>query len=186
MRAPIRLASIALSFLTLSSSVLFAQDKITLPNVKEGLWEVTLSHTSSGLPAGIPPEALAKMTPEQRAQVEAMMKQKGMSSNGNTTVVKNCVTKQKIAEGMAFAQNRENCTHSLVNSSSVRYEYKIHCDENKNGKKTTIDGTTVVDVLGSDSVKGTSHVSMNTDGHPMTMDSTFTSKYLGADCGDIK
>jgi hypothetical protein len=186
MRARTRLGLIALSMSILCSCVLMAQEKITMPNVKEGLWELTLTHSSSGAPAGLPADALAKMTPEQRAQVEAMMKQRGISSNGDTTVVKNCVTKQKIADGMAFAQNRANCTHSLVNSSSVRYEFKIHCDENKKGKKSTIDGTTTVDILGSDSVKGTSHISMNSDGHPMTSDSTFTSKYLGPNCGDIK
>src|SRR5271169_1554039 len=97
MRAPILLALIVLSSLTL-----LAEDKLTPPNVKEGLWETTMSHSSSGMP-GIPADALAKMSPDQRAQVEAMMKQRGMSSNGNTTTVKGCVTKEKIAKGMAFA-----------------------------------------------------------------------------------
>lgn len=185
MRAQIFLALIALSSLVFSSSTLLAEDKFTPPNIKEGLWETTLSHSMSGMP-GIPPETLAKMTPEQRAQVEAMMKGKGMSSSGNNIVVKSCVTKEKMTKGMAFAENRENCTHNLANSSSSHFELKLHCDDTKNGNKTTVDTTTTVDVLGSDTVRGSTHGVTSSNGRSMNMDSTFTSKYLGPNCGDVK
>jgi uncharacterized protein DUF3617 len=175
-----------LAAIVLSSLVLLAEEKLTPPNVKEGLWESTVSHSSSGMP-GIPADALAKMTPDQRAQVEAMMKQRGMSSNGNSTTVKGCVTKEKIAKGMAFSENRENCTRNVVSSTPSHFEIKLHCDvDAKNGNKTTTDGTVTVDVLGSDSVKGATHMVTNSNGRNMTMDSTFTSRYLGSDCGDIK
>lgn len=166
---------------------LFAADKPTMLNVKEGLWEVTLTHPSNGLP-GMPEDVLAKMPPEQRARVEEMMKQKGMSMSGNTTTVKSCVTKEKIEKGMAFAtENRNNCTRTIVNSSSSHFEVKYHCDETaKDGKKTTIDGTTTVDVVNGDSTKGVSHVVSNSDGRTMNVDMTFASKYLGPSCGDIK
>lgn len=179
------LASIVLSALVLSSSIMFAEDKFTVPNVKEGLWETTLSHSMSGMP-GIPPDALAKMTPEQRAQVEAMMKQRGMSSSGNSTTIKSCVTKEKIAKGMAFNENRENCTHNISNSTPSRIEVKFHCDDTKNGNKTTVDATTTIDVLGSDTVKGSTHAVTSSNGRSMTMDSTFSSKYFGPNCGDVK
>lgn len=187
MRTHILLGSIILSLFLFSVSSLLAEDKLTPPNVKEGLWETTVSHSSSGMP-GIPADALAKMTPEQRAQVEAMMKQRGMSSNGNTITSKGCVTKEKIAKGMAFAENRENCTRDVVSSTARHFEIKLHCDVNdsKNGSKTTMDGSVVVDVLGTDSVKGTTHMVTNSNGRNMNMDSTFISKYLGPDCGDVK
>jgi Protein of unknown function (DUF3617) len=167
---------------------LFAADKPTMLNVKEGLWEVTVTHPSNGMP-GMPEDALAKMPPEQRARIEEMMKQKGVTMSGNTTVVKSCVTREKIEKGMAFATENKgnNCTHSIVNSSSTHFEAKYHCDETaKDGKKTTIDGTTAVDVVNSDSTKGTSHIVSNSDGRTMNMDFTFSSKYLGSACGDIK
>jgi len=185
MRARISCGLIVFSLLVLSSSTLLAEEKFTPPNVKDGLWETTVSHSGSGLP-GIPPEALARMTPEQRAQMEAMMKQKGMSSSGGSTAVKSCWTKDKIAKGMAFAQSRENCTFDQIHSSSGHMEFKIHCENNKDGNKTTTDGTTTVDVIGSEAVKGTTHIVSNTNGRPMTMDTTFTSRYLGSDCGDVK
>lgn len=163
---------------------LFAAEKPTMLNVKEGLWEVTVTHPSNGMPE----DALAKLPPEQRARIEEMMKQKGVSMSGNTTVVKSCVTREKIEKGMAFAtENRNNCTRTIVNSSSSHFEVKYRCDETaKDGKKTTIDGTTTVDVLDGDNTKGVSHIVSNSDGRTMNMDMTFTSKYLGSACGDIK
>jgi len=154
-------------------------------NLKEGLWEVTVTHSGSGMP-GMSEDVLAKLPPEQRAKIEEMMKQRGASMNGNTTVVKSCVTKEKIAKGMAFGENRENCSHNIVNSSPSHVEIKMHCEENKNGGKTTMDGTTSVDLIGSDNAKGSTHVVTNSNGKTMTTDLTFTSKYLGAACGDVK
>lgn len=155
-------------------------------NVKEGLWEATVTRTGGGMP-GMSEDTLAKMTPEQRAMVEQMMKQKGISMSGNAITVKNCVTKDSLAKGKAFAENRNNdssCTHSLTKSSSTHMEMKFHCDGKSGGD--TIDGTTVVDAIGSDTVKGTSHVVMNGKNGNKSMDSTFSSKYLGADCGSFK
>jgi len=170
---------------------LFAADKPTMLNVKEGLWEVTVTHPSTGMP-GMPEDALAKLPPDQRARIEEMMKQKGVTMSGNTTVVKSCVTREKIEKGMAFAaenaaKKENNCTHTTVSSSTTHFETKYHCDETgKDGKKTTIDGTTTVDVVNGDSTKGVSHIVSNSDGRTMNMDMTFTSKYLGPSCGDIK
>jgi Protein of unknown function (DUF3617) len=170
--------------LMVSGSFLFAQKTF---NVKEGLWETTVTHSGSGAP-GMSDDMLAKIPPDQRAQVEAMMKQRGMSMSGNTTVAKNCVTKEKIEKGMAFAQqNRGNCTHDIVKASASHMEVKMHCEEAKDdGSKTTIDANSQIDVIGTDSVKGTTHAVTSGGNHNMTMDLTFTSKYLGPACGDIK
>jgi len=174
-----------LGLIVVTSFALLAQNKITPPNVKEGLWETTLTHSTSGMP-GMSADALAKMPPEQRARVEEMMKQRGVSMQGNTTVVKSCVTKEKLAKGMAFSENRENCTHTIVSSSPSHMEMRLHCEEVKNGSKTTIDSTTVVDIVGSDNVKGTTHAVTKSQDHTMSSDMSFTSKYLGPACGDVK
>jgi hypothetical protein len=70
----------------------------------------------------------------------------------------------------------------MVKSSASHMEMTFHCDS----KDGTTDGKTSVDVLGMDNVKGTTHMTIVSGGNTKTMDSTFTSKYLGADCGDIK
>ena len=175
-----------LGLIVVASLALLAQNKFTPPNVKEGLWELTLTHSTSGAPGGMPADALAQLPPEQRARVEEMMKQRGVSMQGNTTVVKNCVTKEKLAQGMAFGENRENCTHTIVGSSSSHMEMKLHCEDTKNGAKTTVDGNTVIDVVSSENVKGTTHVVTRSQDHTMSSDMSFTSKYLGPACGDVK
>jgi hypothetical protein len=163
----------------LSSLTLWAADKITPLNVKEGLWEVTVTHSMTGMPAmpNVPPDALAKMPPEQRARVEAMMK-----GGASTDVRKECVTKEKLEKQSAFNVNRGECTRTVVNSTSSKLEVKMHCEE----KQTTSDSTVVIDALSLDGVKGTVQSVVNSNGRTMNMNFTFSSKYLGTDCGDVK
>src|SRR5271167_782538 len=69
------LGSVSISFLVFAPT-LWAADNISPLNAKEGLWEVTVTHSMSGMPAppNIPPDALAKLPPDQRARIEGMMK----------------------------------------------------------------------------------------------------------------
>jgi len=166
--------------IVLCSLTLWAADNITPLNVKEGLWEVTVTHSMTGMPAtgNIPPDALAKMPPEQRARVEAMMK-----GGPSTDVRRECVTKEKLEKHSAFSANREDCTRTVVSSTGRKLEMKVHCEE----KQSSTDGQFVIETIDSVTVKGTNHVVSNTSsGHTMTMDFTFSSKYLGPDCGDVK
>ena len=181
-------ARLFLCLLVFAPISMLGADKPAALNLKEGLWEITVTQSGGGMP-GMPADALAKLPPDQRARVEEMMKQKGISMNGNTTVVKNCITKEKIEKGLAFTTNskEQNCTHTVVNSSSSHFEVKFHCDKvGKDDNETTIDGTTTVDVVSADNTKGASHIVTSSKGHNMTLDMTFTSKYLGPSCGDIK
>jgi hypothetical protein len=169
-----------LVFIAFCSLPLCATDNFTPLNVKEGLWEVTVTHSMSGMPAtpNIPPDALAKMPPEQRARVEAMMK-----GTPSTDVRKECITKEKLEKHSAFSSNRGDCTRTVVTSTGSKLEVKIHCEE----KQTITDGTLVLEALTSDGVKGTMHsVTNSSGGHNMNMDFTFSSKYLGPSCGDVK
>jgi hypothetical protein len=78
---------------------MFAQEKIRL-NLKEGLWETTHTMNMSGMPP-IPADALAKMRPEQKARIEAMMSQRGVGGTATTDTSKSCITKEKL-EKSAF------------------------------------------------------------------------------------
>jgi Protein of unknown function (DUF3617) len=174
-------ASILLLMLTFVPSAM-AADKFVRPNIKTGLWEITETHTMTGLPPmpAIPPEALAKMTPEQRAQFEEHMK--GMSGTPKTTTRKDCVTQEKLDKDMAFDEHRQECTRTIISSSSTMTEMKIHCQE----KDATSDGTFKFEALSSENVKGTVRMVINSHGRPMNMNFDFISKYLGPTCGDVK
>ena len=173
------MAKFLLALVVFSSLTLWAADNITPLNVKEGLWEMTVTHSMSGMPAmpDIPPDVLAKMPPEQRARMEAMMK-----GGPSTDVRKECITKEKLAKNSAFSNNRGECTRTVVNSTGSKLEVKIHCEE----KQASTDGTLVLETVGSDHVKGTMQAVTNANGHTMNMNFTFSSKYLGPACGDVK
>jgi Protein of unknown function (DUF3617) len=162
------------------SPTLFAADKVTLLNVKEGLWEMTVTHSMTGMPAmpAIPPDALAKMPPEQRARMEAMMK-----GGPKTDVRKECITKEKLEKQMAFSDDRKECTRTVLNSTSSKLEMKIHCKGEEQG---SMDGTLLVEAIGSDNVKGKMEAVTNASGRTMNMNFTFSSRYLGPACGDVK
>ncbi|MFY9646341.1 MAG: DUF3617 domain-containing protein [Terriglobales bacterium] len=176
MRYTLLLVLMISCFLTFCS----AQDAAQL-NVKEGLWEQTVTHSMSGMPSGaanISPDMLAKLPPDQRAKVEAMM-----SGRPTTDVHKQCVTKEKLQKNAAFGDNRGDCTRTVISSNGRHLEAKFHCQE----KDAKSDGNIVIDALGSDNVKGSVHiVTTSEQAHNMTMDFTFTSKYLGPSCGDVK
>ena len=179
MRTKIFLALIFLALIVFSSPTLWAADSITPLNLKEGLWEMTVTHSMSGMPAtpNIPPDVLAKMPPEQRARIEAAMK-----GEPSTDVRKECITKEKLEKHSAFSNNRGDCTRTVVNSTGRKLEVKIHCEE----KQSSTDGTLALETVGSDRVKGTMQSVTNANGHTMNMNFTFSSKYLGPACGDVK
>lgn len=171
------------ALIVFSSLTLWAADKLTPLNVKAGLWEMTSTHSMTGMPAmpALPPDTLAKMTPEQRARMEAAMKQSG-AGGPTTNVRKECITKEKLEKRSAFDENRGDCTRTVVNSTGSKLEVKFHCEE----KQTSSDGTLLVEAIGSDNVKGTMHLVTNSNGRTMNMNFTFNSRYLGPTCGDVK
>jgi hypothetical protein len=174
--------SILLASVILTSSVLWAADKLQPLDIKMGLWETSMTHapvSGLGMPT-IPPEALAKMTPEQRARMEEMMKNRG--TGPKTTITKSCITREKLEKNLAFRDERSECTRTVLSSSSSGFEVKLHCVE----KDSTSDGTFKIDVIDSESVKGVLHMVASGNGHNMSIDSTFTSRYLGPACGDVK
>ena len=177
MRMKLRLGMAVAAVVIGLAGAAFAGDMF---NAKEGLWEMTV--TTSGM--GQASAAMANLTPEQRAMAEQAMKQHGMSMsmNGNTMTIKSCVTKDKLNKGSAFSDSRNSdCTRTITKASTNHMEVKFHCETNSG----TTDGNSIIDIAG-DGVKGTTHVTNVSNGNSKTFDSTFTSKYLGADCGDVK
>src|SRR5579863_8764845 len=87
-------------------AVAWAADSVPL-DVKTGEWEYTVTTQMTGLPQSaqhqmpsIPPEQLAKMPLEQRARVEAALKQAGAMASGKptTTTSKSCIRKEDLAK----------------------------------------------------------------------------------------
>jgi hypothetical protein len=166
----------------LSTAALPAQE-IKPFDVKLGLWETTSTTEMGGMsmPAmpQIPPDALARMPPEQRARVEAMMKGRGGSPGAMT--VKACITKETLARAGAFGQTDKSCTMKVVSSSPMKQV--LHMDCVRDNDHTA--GDVTVERVDAEHVKGT--MAMKSEGeHSVSIKSNFETKWLSSDCGDVK
>jgi hypothetical protein len=182
---------LSLAITLLAASAAWAADPTPM-DVKTGQWEYTVTTQMSGMPQTaqkmppmpvIPPEQLAKMPPEARARVEAMMKQAGGVASGQptTTTTKNCVKKEDLAKINPRGED-QSCKMTAVNSSRNKQEVKMDCDSN--GIKST--GTMTVEALSSDSMKFNLQMAANQNGQTMNMTINGTGKWLGATCTENK
>jgi hypothetical protein len=162
----------------LLSTSAFAADIHAL-DVKPGQWETTTTGQMTGVPA-IPADVLAKMTPEQRAKFESAMGARGAKPLVSTS----CRTKEKLAEAWTTGQQaQKSCTTTLTSSSSTAQEVHLEC--NQNGAKSS--GTIKVETVDSEHIRGSFQMTTTSDGnHAMSMNYSFTSKWLGAACTDTK
>jgi hypothetical protein len=171
--------SILCGLVIMSSSFLWAADQIQPLDVKLGLWETSWTGQTMGqMP--LPPEAMANLTPEQRARLEAAMNAraaKGPTSGSHKT----CLTKEKLTKD-AFNDNKQQCTSTVESSSSHKLVVKLDCEQQ--GVKST--GTFKVEALTSEETKGTIEMVATGSGHTMNINNSFTSKWIGSDCGSIK
>ena len=169
-----------LAVIILWSFGIWAADKVQPLDVKLGLWEVTTTNTMSGMPP-IPAEALAQMTPEQRARMEESMKAT-MSGRPKTTTRKECITKEKLNKDDLFGEKRKECTRTVLSTSSSKVEMKMQCQE----EKMKTEGTFRMEAVGSEQVKGSMKMVATGGGRAMNIDMDFNARYLGPVCGDTK
>ena len=151
----------------------------TKPNIKPGLWEVTVTPKVSGeMP--IPEDQLAKMTPEQRAKVEAMVKGAGSKPH----VYKDCMTPEKIAKGFEMERGADeaSCKRNVI--SSTASELTLH-DECNHTNRTTVSDVHF-EFKGGTQINGKLHIVTTASGKSMTVDSTVAGKYVTASCGSVK
>jgi hypothetical protein len=158
--------------------------------LKPGLWETHVIKTvmdgrdMSAQIAGATAQmqqAMANMGPEQRARVEAMMKDHGVASGSSPGTVRMCITPEQAAQDKPFV-DREGCQPTTVNRSGNHATFEFSCTRNGNttsGKgEATIGGDTIATVVDT-TVK-------RANGETHAIHSESEMKFLGADCGDVK
>ena len=151
-------------------------------NIKLGLWEIATQANISGAPP-IPEDAMAKMSPEQRARMQAAI-QASMADVAKPRLAKHCVTQEKVAQGFNLDRQHDSatCQKKLLTNTATELQLTETCPED-NGS-TSIDEH--IQVSGSDQVAGTVHFVKTSGGKSMTVDSTIKGQWLAASCGDIK
>lgn len=157
--------------------------------MKAGLWELKMTHQiidgkdMAGQIAAAQEkmrESMAKMSPQQRQQMEQVMKGVGVQGQGDGAI-RMCISASMAAKNNAWGAHESKCPPAKVDRSGNKVTYEINCTAN--GHTTVGKGESTV----SDD-RITSHVDLTmTDAkgkHTMVNDSQMT--YLGADCKGIK
>jgi hypothetical protein len=176
------------SIVMMCPAAIWAQD-IKPIDIKPGLWENTTTSEMSGMsmPAmpAISEDQLAKMPPAQRAQVEAMMK--GGMGAPRTTTTKACITKEQLTRSI-FDNGDKSCSYKLTNSSSSNQMVHVECTRGttKTAGDLNLDRVDSEHVKGNMLMKTTDSAAAAGRGQNMNIKISFTNKWLGADCGDVK
>ncbi|MBI5722177.1 MAG: DUF3617 domain-containing protein [Burkholderiales bacterium] len=154
--------------------------------VRPGLWENTVSIKSGGGQAEAAMAQmraqLASMPPEQRAQVEAMMARQGMGmAPGKPNAVRSCITPE-MASRSELHPGDKNCKSTGHSRSGNTVRFKFAC-ENERG---TAEGEGEFVLVSDTETKGKMFVNATRQGQAFRMDMVSSSKWIAADCGDVK
>jgi hypothetical protein len=154
-------------------AICWAADTFHPLDVKTGEWESSMTVATSDVPP-IPAEALARMTPQQRAKLEEQTK----SLSGRTIVHKSCLKKEKLDKPLSFGNDDKACTRTLVASTGSMQEIRVECS--RNNRKSS--GTLTFQALDSEHVQGTVKMTMTSSNGNMDINSSFTAKWIGPTC----
>ena len=142
--------------------------------VKPGLWETTTEVSTAGI--ALPESLTANMSAQQRAQMEAVMKQ--VAAQGPRVITaKSCVTAEDLKDGVFRAARQaedQGCKHQVVSTSATRQEIAMTCSG-----QIKATGRMVLNVLDSNNVQGDVQITMQPSGG---MNMKFKSRWLSADC----
>jgi hypothetical protein len=169
-----------LKILALTATTLTLISGQTPLNVKPGQWETVTNGSATNAAAAIPASVLDKMTPDQRAKMEAALKSAGQPRTSAST---GCVTKEDVAKGFQPSNLSQSCKYDVTLSTASQMRMAVTCDTAQ--VKTT--GTVQVDAVDSEHVKGSVQMASTTaNGQTMNNNMTFTSKWVGPACADKK
>ena len=188
MKASNLLHFVASTVLVFAPMTLFSQTKTGSPapqhgvtyqplNMKTGLWEMTVNLKTSG--DMVPPGMMEKLTPEQRARLEARMNANS-GGNAKTDTQKHCVTKEGLEKPINFGD--KDCSWTILESTSTRAKGNVSCQ----GTGITMSGNGEFEAPDPEHVRGFAHMTSNQGGNKMTVDSNFTWKWLGSSCGNTQ
>ena len=149
-------------------------------DVKPGLWEIQTSGSTSGTPQ-IPPEALAKLKPEQRAIAEAML----LAIIAQASVphqMRFCVTPEQVRQGLDLDRiGGKDCRRTMQSSSPMGLDMQVEC-----GGHERMTGTVHLQVVDHATVAGDIDVRAGLGANSMTLRQTLHGRWLGAACGDVQ
>ncbi|MGH7744723.1 MAG: DUF3617 domain-containing protein [Candidatus Dormibacteria bacterium] len=148
-------------------------------NMKTGLWQDTMTTTSTGS-MGIPPDLAARMTPEQKAQYEAAM---GQLTNGvpRTITYKKCVKAEDLNKD-PFSDPEEKCTWTTLTSTGSSGVAQGTCIVQFGGETGKMDLNIKYQLPNSETVQGSGPIALTINGHTVNSKGNFSGAWQGATC----
>lgn len=153
-----------------------------------GLWETefTVKSDDGKMEAAMAQaqKAMAGMSPEQRAQMEALMKQRGMSmpaGAGQPAKMRHCLTPEQAARDEVPQQNPGECKQTGRTRSGNTFKITMECTGARPAK-----GEGEFTFVSPKEHKGQMRMTMTRGEQAMTMDTTMHARWIAADCGDVK
>jgi len=176
-----------LAVLITLSGTAFAQSN----GLKPGLWEMKqISQVMDGrdmtaqmaAAQGKMQQAMAKMSPEQRKQMEAMMGGQAMpaqaASGGGTRI---CISPAMAARDKPMVDPEGHCEPAKVSRSGNKSSFEFNC--NANGRSMVGKGESTVS---GDMITTRMDMATTDANGRHTMQSESQMKYLGPDCQGVK
>lgn len=167
--------------LTLTAASVGAQAP---PSMRPGLWEQTATLKSqSGQVEKAMAEAeaqIAQLPPEQRRQIEAMMKERGVSIGNGATTVRICLREQDIARG-DIPVTAGDCTQQVLSRDDTTLKASFSCRTDPPSS-----GVGEVRVLSPTATVATATVDTVVNNKPDRIDTTQKGTWLSDDCGEVK
>jgi hypothetical protein len=150
-------------------------------DVKLGLWEVTTTTETNGMPP-MPAIDMSKMPPEARARIEAAMKAR-QAKGPRTQTHRNCLTQEKLDKDLFKDENEQDatCKRTVVSRTSTSQDIKIECSG-----RMKMTGEARFTATSRESVNGSFKIMSGDGANNMTINSTISAKWLGPACGDVK
>jgi hypothetical protein len=159
-------------------------------SLKAGLWEIKPIHqvvdgrdTTAQMAAAQAKmqQAMASMTPEQRKQMEAMMKGMGTNSPSAAGLVRICVSPAMAAKNAPMVDHEGHCAPAKVTRNGNKSTFEFNCTTN--GRTTVGSGESTTN---GDTISTSVNMTMTDSKGHHNMQSESEMTYLGSDCQGIK
>jgi hypothetical protein len=158
--------------------------------LKPGLWETrVVKHLTDGRDTtsqmtGVMSQMqqnLARLPPEQRARMEAMMKERGAMTMGTEGTTRLCISREMAGRDKPIIDPEGHCQPAKISQSGNHTSFEFNCSTNgtvMTGKgESTAEGDTIVSRV---------DIIRTANGEKHVMHNETEMKFLGADCGNVK
>jgi hypothetical protein len=144
-------------------------------DIRTGTWEITATTQMSGMP--LSDEMLGKMTPQQRAEVQAAMRAEA-AKGPQTEVTRECITTEDVERPFQSASG-EDCKQTIVRTTRTAQEARLVCTGEHKGE-----GLLRVNAANPETMTATLDLRAGDGPNPFTIKSRMQGRWLSAQCDD--